>query len=543
MKITLRWYQRAAVDAVWDHIRRGDDNPCVEIPTGGGKSAVIATIASEAVKKWGGRVIVLAHVKELLEQNAAALLRVCPDLDVGVYSAGLGMRMTSNDVIVAGIQSVVGKADLFGRRDIILIDEAHLIRPEGEGSYSKFIKQVQEKYPHCRVIGLTATPYRMSSGEICGPNNTLNTICYKIGVRALIAQGYLSPLVSKRGLQLDFSGLHIQGGDFKFDEAESLMMGVVNAAVGEILAKTADRKSVLLFCQSKDHAKAVQARLIQQGEDCGYVDGESTDRNETLRDFKGGKFRFLVNINVLTTGYDNPGIDCVVILRPTASPGLYYQMVGRGFRIAEGKQNCLVLDFGGNVLRHGPVDNIEVKSRHGGKAELIERVKTCPNCQSLITPSYSICPDCGYEFPKQAEASHDAQAGEESILSEPIEYSVKKIAYSRHMKKDAAEDTPATFRVDYRVGVNQFISEYICFEHTGRARANAERWWKLRSQEAVPASASEAMEYARQGLIAETLSITAIQEGRWWRVTHAEIGELPETIDQLMAINDDEVPF
>lgn len=317
MKITLRWYQRAAVDAVWDHIRRGDDNPCVEIPTGGGKSAVIATIASEAVKKWGGRVIVLAHVKELLEQNAAALLRVCPDLDVGVYSAGLGMRMTSNDVIVAGIQSVVGKAELFGRRDIILIDEAHLIRPGGEGSYSDFIKQVRDKYPHCRVIGLTATPYRMSSGEICGPNNILNTICYKIGVRALIAQGYLSPLVSKRGLQLDFSGLHMQGGDFKSDEAESLMMGVVNAAVGEILAKTADLKSVLLFCQSKDHAKAVQARFIQQGEDCGYVDGESTDRDETLLDFKQQKFRFLANINVLTTGYDNPGIDCIAILRPT----------------------------------------------------------------------------------------------------------------------------------------------------------------------------------------------------------------------------------
>lgn len=540
----LRWYQRAAVDAVWSALRSGTDNPCVEIPTGGGKSAVIATIASEAVKQWGGRVIVLAHVKELLEQNAAALLRICPDLDVGIYSAGLGCRNTTNAVIVAGIQSVYDKAGNFGRRDLIIIDEVHLLMPGGEGRYSSFIAAIQAINPHARVIGLTATPYRMSTGLICGPKNILNSVCYRVGVRALIAQGYLSKLISKRGLNLDFSELHVERGEFVSSEADALMCSVVPAAVGEIRRHAADRKSVLLFCQSREHAKAVQERLIQQGDMCGYVDGDSLDRGETLRDFKAGTLKYLVNINVLTTGFDAPNVDCVGLLRPTVSPGLYYQMVGRGFRIADGKANCLVLDFGGNVARHGPVDAIEVRGvRLGGKNEALTLVKTCPKCESMIAPSYATCPDCGYVWPPKEVASHEAKAGEESILSEPETFDVKGISYCRHLKKDADEETPATFRVDYRIGVNTFVSEYVCFEHTGYARGKAERWWKARSEEACPATASEAMEYALQGLIAETKSITAIQKGRFWNITEAVIGSRPESVESLMEVAEDEIPF
>lgn len=544
MSFQLRWYQRAAVDAVWSALRSGTDNPCVEIPTGGGKSAVIATIASEAVKQWGGRVIVLAHVKELLQQNAEALLRVCPELDLGMYSAGLGMRSTGNSVIVAGIQSVAKKAASLGPRHLILVDEAHGIAPSGEGMYRTFINEMVELNPHCRVIGFTATPYRMSTGLICGPQNILNTICYRVGVRALIAQEFLSKLISKRGLNLDFSGLHIERGEFVAAEADKLMCDVVPAAVGEIRRHTADRKSVLLFCQSRDHAKAVQQRLIQQGDQCGYIDGDSLDRAETLGDFKTGRLKYLVNINVLTTGFDAPNIDCVGLLRPTVSPGLYYQMVGRGFRTAPAKQNCLVLDFGGNVARHGPVDAIEVRGvRLGGKSEALTLVKTCPNCESLILPSYAVCPDCGHKFPLKEAASHDTQASNDSILSEPETFDVKGISYCRHLKKDADDETPATFRVDYRIGVNQFISEYVCFEHTGYARGKAERWWKTRSPEPCPTTASEAMEYARQGLIAETKSITAIQKGRFWNITEAVIGERPESVDSLMEVDLDEVPF
>lgn len=543
MTFQLRWYQRAAVDSVWDHINKGaPGNPCIEIPTGGGKSAVIATLASEAVG-GGARVIVLAHVKELLQQNADALNRVCPNLDVGLYSAGLDSRDTRHSVIVAGIQSVYNKAYALGHRDLILIDECHLIQPSAEGRYNEFITAMKIINPAIKIVGLTATPYRMSSGRICGPDNILNTVSYAVGVRALIAQGYLSNLRSKRGLSLDFSEIKMQAGEFNPRETDELMRSAVNAAVGEILKHTEDRKSVLLFCTSKEHAKAVQDRINEQGGECGYVDGDSLDRAETLGDFKAGRLKYLVNINVLTTGFDAPNIDCVGLLRPTASPGLYYQMVGRGFRTAPGKTDCLILDFGGNVARHGPIDDMQIRPRHGGKFEGEPLVKTCPQCQELLKLYLTAC-ECGYQFPKVEEkAPHDPKASEDAILSEPETYEVKDISYCRHLKKGAEDDAPATFRVDYRIGNCLFISEYVCLEHTGFARAKAEKWWALRSNEPCPATASEAMVHARGGFIAKTTQITAKQEGRFWRVLSAVIGDRPEASESLLKVDDEEIPF
>lgn len=541
----LRWYQRAAVDAVWEHLCTRDDNPCVEIPTGGGKSAVIATLAHEAVTLHNGRVIVLAHVKELLEQNAQALLRICPTLDVGIYSAGLGLRNRRNSVIVGGIQSVYDKADKIGPFQLVLVDEAHLIQPNGEGRYSQFLDDLKIMFPRTRVVGLTATPYRLSSGLICSPTNILNHVCYKVGVKSLIADGYLSKMISKRGLNLDFSGLHIQRGEFMASEADALMNGVVNEAVGEILRYTSDRKSCLLFCQGKEHARAVQARILQQGFECGYVDGDSLDRSETLGDFKSGRLKYLANINVLTTGFDAPNVDCVALLRPTASPGLYYQMIGRGFRRAAGKDNCLVLDFGGNVERHGPVDAIEVRTRSsaGGIRESEPLVKTCPNCHVQVAVGYAICPECQHVFPPRNTNTHETKASDAAVVSEPQSFDVKSISYSVHEKRGADSDAPKTLRVDYWVGLGQQVSEWVCLEHAGFARDKAVRWWNQRSKDPCPATASEAVQLSKAGLIAPAVKIVASQEGRFWRILEAEIGEIPESQEELLAINEDEVPF
>lgn len=536
----LRWYQREAVTAVWNHLCTRDDNPCVEIPTGGGKSAVIATLASEAVNTYGGRVIVLAHVKELLEQNAGALKRVCPDLDIGIYSAGLGQRDHENAVIVGGIQSVYDKADKLGPFQMVLVDEAHLIQPNEKGRYSEFLGDLKTMFPRTRVVGLTATPYRLGSGLICSPENILNHICYKIGVRTLIAEGYLSKMISKRGLNLNFSGLHVQRGEFVAHEVDDLMCGVVVEAVNEVLKYTPNRKSVLMFCQSCEHARAVQDRLIQAGANCGYVDGESTDRDQTLAAFKAGCLPYLVNINVLTTGFDAPNVDCICLLRPTASPGLYYQMVGRGFRKADGKEDCLVLDFGGNVERHGPVDAIEVREKSKAAGGYIEpAVKTCPDCKLMIAPGYTVCPECGHEFPPREMSKHDPRASEAKVVSDPEEFEVLGVSYGVHVKKNAEPGDPNTLRVDYRVGLGQFVSEWVCLEHQGFARAKAEKWWKSRSQETCPHSAAEAVNMARNGLIATTRKIIANKEGNFWRVMKAEIGSLPESAESLLEVEEE----
>ncbi|MEK7879704.1 MAG: DEAD/DEAH box helicase, partial [candidate division NC10 bacterium] len=347
MTLALRPYQIAAIEAVYEHLRSRDDNPVIEIPTAGGKSAIIAQICSDAVTLWGGRVVITAHVKELLEQNAGELVALDPDLaiptsKVGIYSAGLGEKNPDLPITVAGIQSAFRKPEAFGKVDLVLVDEAHLIPPEGEGMYRTFLAALKEKNPLLRVIGLTATPYRMSTGLISAPENILNRICYSAGVLDLMRQGYLCKLVGKSVVEPDTSDLHIRGGEFVADEAQALMTrsGVVEAACADLHRLAEGRKSVLVFCTGVEHAQAVAKelnRLNNWGAVTLFGDTPADERAETIALFKEGVVRYLVNVNVLTTGFNAPNVDCVAMLRPTMSPGLYYQMVGRGFRLSPGK--------------------------------------------------------------------------------------------------------------------------------------------------------------------------------------------------------------
>jgi len=494
--IELRPYQRAAVDAVYKYLRERDGNPCVVLPTAAGKTPVLAEICRDAVTKWDGRVLVLAHVKELLQQAADKLHTMCPDVPVGVYSAGLKSRDTDHPVIVAGIQSVYKRAFELDRFDLILIDEAHLLNPgEGEGMYQTFLADAKLVNPHVRLIGLTATPYRMKSGMLCGPDNLLTDICHEVGVKELINEGYLCPLKTKAGKRkVDTSSLHVRAGEFVSSEVEALMDDehVVQSACREIVSLTRDRNSVLIFAASIAHAEHVRAEIERISHcECGIVTGDTSayDRDITLRRFKGERFpanlfgdetpplKYLVNVSVLTTGFDAPNVDCVVLLRPTASPGLYIQMVGRGFRLHPSKSDCLVLDYGGNILRHGPIDAIRIqdKSTGGGDAP----AKECPECQAVIHAAYAICPDCGYEFPPPERDRHQSSASNEGILSGQkvdTEYDVRDVFYQVHTKRGADEDAPKTMRVDYQIGLDRFASEWLCPEHQNWPRTKFIEW-------------------------------------------------------------------
>ena len=322
----LRPYQQAAIDAVYNFLRSKNGNPCIVAPTGCGKGTLISQICRDAVVRWNGRVLVLAHVKELLEQTAATIQRIDPELPVGIYSAGLGSRETDKPIIVAGIQSVYKKACELDRFDLILIDEAHLLVPDGEGMYQTFLKDAKVVNPHVRLIGLTATPYRLKSGILVGPDCLLNEICYEIGIKELIEQGFLCPLKSKSGRhKVDCNDLHVRGGEFIASEVDELINTPehVLAACREIINQTQNRNSVLIFAASVDHAKNIQVTIetLTNGE-CGLVTGDtpSGERERILRRFKGEVFakdllggetkplKYLANVNVLTTGFDAPNI-------------------------------------------------------------------------------------------------------------------------------------------------------------------------------------------------------------------------------------------
>jgi len=510
----LRQYQTDAVNAVYRHLRDQGNNPVVEIPTGGGKTPVIAQICRDAVEQWNGRVIILAHVKELLEQTHDKIIKVAPDLEsqVGIHSSGLGKRDTEHSIIVAGIQSAYMRADDFGPFDLIIVDEAHMIPPSGDGMYQTFFKDAQKNNPNLRAIGLTATPYRMSTGMICNPKSIWGSICYKVGVKKMIDDGYLCQLISKGTKdEIDTSTLHVCAGEFVADEVQALMnvQGRVESACAEIIARTVDRKACLVFTSGITHAKRV-AKILQKTipqVETIFGDTPADDRAQIISDFKSGRIKYLVNVNVLTTGFDAPNVDCVVMLRPTLSPGLYYQMVGRGLRVCEGKQNCLILDFGGNVRRHGPIDALYPEGSKNSKDKGETSIKKCPNCMGLVEIGCSVCPQCGYEFPALNRTPHDAVASTESILSKQHKSEVKEISYSVHTKRGAPLDAPKTMRVDYRIGFQTYQSEWVCFEHTGYAREKACAWWRARSILPIPNTTEEAVYYAKAGAICKTLAI------------------------------------
>ncbi|MDD5698381.1 MAG: DEAD/DEAH box helicase family protein [Victivallaceae bacterium] len=545
----LRPYQKEAVEAVYEHLRTRDDNPCVVLPTGCGKSICVAQIVSDAVQKWSGRVLILAHVKELLEQNADKIRRLCLKLDVGVYSAGLNSRDTDHAVIVAGIQSVYTRACELGPWDLIVIDESHLLNSDSEDSmYKSFLNDMKIINPHVRLIGLTATPYRMKGGLICKPENLLNHICYEAGLKEMIAQGYLSPLVSRAGrAEARFDGLHVRGGEFISSEVEDLMDNsqLVDAACREIVELTRERNSVLIFTASVEHCNHVAEKIAAYSRtECGIVTGSTSPglRAEIIARFKGEEvpadffsnkepLKYLANVNVLTTGFDATNTDCIVLLRPTNSAGLLVQMVGRGTRLHPGKENCLVLDYGGNIMRHGPVDMIQVKEPGNGNGEA--PAKKCPECLALIHAAYMTCPECGYEFSPPESKNITAHAESSGVLSGQVnyfDYDVHGIEYSVHHKRGAPDDAPKTMRIEYCTGFNRYESEWVCPEHSGYARRKFEAWWKRRSKIAPPTTAHEAVRLADDGALAKPskIIIRAVAGEKFVNIVDYELGELPD---------------
>lgn len=544
----LRPYQASAVEALYAFLAEKDTNPCVVIPTGGGKTHVIAKVCQDATSCWGGggRVLVLAHRKELLEQSVEKISRYAQGVDIGVYSAGLGRRERKGQIIVAGIQSVFRRADRMGKFDLILVDEAHLIPTDGEGMYRKFLKTAKELNPIVRMIGLTATPYRMTTGWICSEANLLNEICYEVGVKTLIDCGHLCNLVSKSGLKAslpDLSEVHLRGGEYIPGEVETAFTDdheKVRSAVSEVLEYAKDRKKVLIFACGIKHAGMIEEAIVDTGVDRTTVGSVFGDTPEILRagaisEFKNGSLKYLINVNVLTEGFDAPNIDLIALMRATKSPGLYYQMVGRGLRLCEGKENCLVLDFGGNVERHGTVDRVipgEVTSSGAAK------MKTCPKCQNMLPPGTMKC-DCGYVYPnlevlrEEELARHAEKASDAEILSSvKTEWQeVTSASYAEHEKAGADSNHPRTLRVTYYTMVGKF-SEWVCVEHARGSYANqkALAWWGLRSKAICPNTAKEAARLGQEGFLRIPSRILVRTKGRELpKIEAAEfLSEIPE---------------
>lgn len=552
----LRWYQSESVDAAFASARRGK-HPCIVLPTGAGKSLVIAELCRQAVENWQGRVLVLAHRKELLTQNADKIQKLLPQHEIGIYSAGLKSRQGDQDIVVAGIQSVFKRADELGIRHLVIVDESHLIPESGDGMYRKLINDLQIIFPRCRIIGLTATPFRLDCGLITD-GGVLDEICYEASVARLMAEGFLCRVTNRPTHQVDMSGVRKSRGDFVQQQMEERFLSSIDGNVKEALELLAGRRSVLWFCSGVSHANRVANQLEKLGELAVVVTGETMPllRNNLLESFSAGRLRHLVNCDVLTTGFDAPRVDAIAVLRATESAGLFAQICGRGFRIHESKQDCLILDFGGNIGRHGPLDDplfgrTKQKRRSSGE-EILTPQKTCEQCDGSCATGCVWCPHCGAEFPRTETAVEDSADTNSALLSEDVQpewFVVESAIASRHTPRDIRKQD--SMRVEYRIENADLvvICEWVCIEHDGFALRKANDWWRTHTNAEFVADISEAVRLFDCGAFRVPRRIKCIREGRFWKIINREFeDDAPESWDEEpqpvpFDLDDEDIPF
>ena len=471
----LRDYQQRAIDQCYSWMRQNDGNPCIVIPTGGGKSHIIAALCKDALQSWPEtRILMLTHVRELIQQNAEKMRMHWPNAPMGIYSAGLGKRNLGEPITFAGIQSVRTKAERIGHVDLVIIDECHLVGHKDEGGYRTLLDDLAAINPALRVIGFTATPYRLGHGMITDKPAIFDALIEPVSVLELIEAGHLSVLRSKHtALELATDGVHKRGGEFIESELQAVVNTRANnaAIVREVIERGADRKAWLFFCAGVAHAQDVAAMLAAEGINAACVTGDTpkAERDCILQDYKAGKIRALTNANVLTTGFDHPGIDLISMLRPTLSPGLYVQMAGRGLRIAPNKDDCMVLDFAGNVSRHGPITNV-IPPAKVGEAKGEAPIKVCETCGEICHASARVCPACFAPFPEPEKAP--LKLHDDDIMGfEPREMRVKEWSWDVHTSRTSGREM---LRVSYYGGLSDpVVREYLPVLNFGYAGEKA----------------------------------------------------------------------
>ncbi len=389
----LRPYQREAVDATLKHFRKSDDSAVIVLPTGAGKSLVIAELARLAKRK----ILVLTHVKELVEQNHAKYQSY--GLTAGIFSAGLKRKENRYQVTFASVQSVSANLDQFrDEYSLIIIDECHRVSGDESSQYQTIIELLRQQNDALKVLGLTATPYRLAMGWIYRyhyrgfvrgrsddsdeQDKPFAHCIYELPLSYMINRGYLTrpELVNAAVAQYDFSALpRNRFGEYAENDVNQLLskhQRVTRAITEQVMELAIERKAVMIFAATVDHAREITGYLPEH--QTALITG-ATDLNERdslIQRFKQRQLKYLVNVSVLTTGFDAPHVDFIAILRPTQSVSLYQQIVGRGLRLDQGKEDCLVIDYAGNRVNLHHPEVGEKKPNPGSEPVQV----FCPGC-------------------------------------------------------------------------------------------------------------------------------------------------------------------
>ena len=405
-RIELREYQEVLLKRIDDYLAAKPGNPCAVLATGAGKGFCIAAFLQRKLESNPNlKLLMVTHQKELIEQNTEKLLEIWPEAPVGIYSASVGEKELSKPITMAGIQSLIRAKDIIGY-DYVIVDEAHRINNEKVGSYRKLFDKILQVNPNMRVLGFTATPYRLGQGMITDSPAIFSGMVRSISTAQLQEQGYLAYLTTKQTeMVYSTKGVPVRGGEYALKELQEKVTSFEgNGAVCDeivVSAKKYKKKHILIFCVGINHAEKISQMLTRRGLSVEVVTGdmEKSKREKILSDFKSGRIQAIASVNVVTTGFDYPEVDMIAMLRPTHSTSLHVQMLGRGLRKKKNGGTCLVLDFVGNTAEHGPINAIYPPQKKGDKQLRKAPTKVCPKCKEIVFLKTSTCPSCGYKWP------------------------------------------------------------------------------------------------------------------------------------------------
>lgn len=394
MTFEVREYQTRMIDQARELLRRRRKAILFQLPTGGGKTVLGATML-KTITDRGKRAFFIVHRRELIRQSADTF--DMGGIPYGYCAAGMPLDR-KQPVQLASIQTLGKRLDRMPTPDVIVFDEAHHL---AAGTWAK----VYSHYPDATMIGLSATPERLDGAGLSGWFADMVT---GPSTADLIAQGYLSPYRLFAPGVPDTSSLHTRGGDFKAEEAAALMdkPSITGDAVDHYRRLAPGRRAVV-FCVSIQHSQHVAAQFKAAGFRAAHLDGDTAfaERDHTIAEFRAGRIEVLCNVDLFGEGFDLPALEVSILLRPTQSLAMYLQQVGRSLRVAPGKTEALILDHAGNSARHGLPDDerawtlegrVKAK-REGGDAGVA--IKTCKACFATVRAFKTHCPHCGYEFP------------------------------------------------------------------------------------------------------------------------------------------------
>lgn len=478
-KFEDRWYQSECSDAMLSSLDDEACKPVVAIPTAGGKTVILSLFIQKYLKLHPhDQILVLSHTKKIIEQDIAALESFFPEKDIGAYSSGLG-RKEHKQITVGGIQSVINNPKLFMWTNLVIVDEVHKVSHKNEGSYRKLLDGMQ-----ARLTGLSATVFRTGHGYIYEGKGTLfNKLAYDLtsiqNYNRLVEEGYLAKLLPVAPkTQLDSDSVKKTGGEFNLkalsDEHDH--MAITRAALEEAMYYGKNYKHWLVFAIDISHADNITKELNRLGVSAVAVHSQMKgDEDQALRDFSDSKIRAVVSVEKITTGFDEPKIDMIIMLRPTMSAILHVQMAGRGTRPYPGKDHCLFLDYAGNTERLGPINDPTIPKKPGEKKGQAP-CKKCPKCRSINATAARNCIVCGFEFQFIKGAGLTMESSKEEIVkkeswkpeSKEKWLNVSRVMYNIHHKVGK----PPSLLITYQCGVTR-VKEWILVEHPGYAGAQA----------------------------------------------------------------------